>query len=334
VATSPRAVRSGDAGPSRDPVGRLASTPGDVPAAGWRDVLLRTREEVKADNVVLLGAGVAFFALLALVPGLIALVSVYGLVADPSDVDRQVSDLLAAAPTEVRDLVSEQLRSVTESSDRGLGLTAIIGVALALWSASSGMNHLISAVNAAYDEEEGRGFVARRGLALLLTIGAIAFAAVALVAITALPALVEETAAGDAVRVAVSILRWPLLAVGLVVALSILYRYAPDRDRARWSWVAPGTIVATVVWVLASIGFSIYTSRFGSYGETYGSLGAVVVLMLWLLLSAVAIILGAEINAEAERQTRRDSTDPPRRPRGQRGAYAADTVGESAREQT
>ncbi len=330
MAVARRAVSSGGTGTEGDAIGRSADVPSQVPPAGWRDVLRRAKEEVKADNVVLLGAGVAFFALLALVPGLIALVSLYGLVADPAEVDRQVTDLLAAAPTEVRDLVSEQLRSVTESSDRGLGVTALLGLVVALWSASSGMKHLISAINVAYDEEEGRGFVALRGLALLFTVGAVAFAVVALVTITALPSLVEETAAGDAVRIAVSILRWPLLAVGLIIGLSVLYRYGPDRERARWAWIAPGTIVATVVWLLASIGFSFYTSRFGSYGETYGSLGAVAVLMLWLLLSTVAIILGAEINAEAERQTRRDSTDPPHRPLGERGAYAADTVGSSA----
>jgi membrane protein len=234
-------------------VGRRAAEPTDLPPAGWRDVLLRVKDEAKADNVVLLSAGVAFFGLLALVPALIALVSVYGLFADPAEIDRQVGDVLTAAPSEVRDVISQQLRSVTESSQGGLGLTLVISVAVALWSASSGMKHLITAVNAAYDESEGRGFVRVRAIALALTIGAIVFVMTSVFVITALPALLEDTAVGDAARVAVSIARWPLLAAGLVVGLGILYRYAPDRAGARFSWTAPGTIAATVIWLVASM---------------------------------------------------------------------------------
>ncbi|HYI61264.1 MAG TPA: YihY/virulence factor BrkB family protein [Acidimicrobiales bacterium] len=311
-------------GPAR---GREADRPQDVPARGWRDILLRTKEEVKGDSVVLLAAGVAFYALLSLVPGLVALVSIYGLVADPADIDRQVGDLLSAAPAEVRDLVSEQLGSITDGSRGGLGVAAVVGVLVALWSASSGMKHLITAINTAYDEEESRGFLKVRGLALALTVGAMAFLVVALGLIAVLPAALAETSLGGAARVAVSVLRWPLLGLGLLAGLAILYRWAPDRDNARWAWTAPGTIFATVAWVVASIAFSIYTANFGSYGETYGSLGAVVVVMLWLLISALVVVVGAEVNAEAERQTRRDTTAGRPKPLGRRQAVAADTVG-------
>lgn len=309
-----------------DGPGRAADSPQQIPARGWKEVLVRVKDEAKADNVALLAAGVAFYALLSLVPALIALVSIYGLVADPDDVERQVGDTLSAAPTEVQDLVGQQLSSLTEGSQGGLGLALVGGVLVALWSASSGMKHLMSAINVAYDEDETRGFVALRGRALLLTVGAILFVIVAVGLITALPAVLDGTSLGSAAKTTMSILRWPLLAVGLMVGLSILYRYGPDRADARWAWSAPGTIFATVAWVLASIGFSVYTANFGSYGETYGSLGAVVVLMLWLMISCAVVILGAEINAEAEHQTARDTTTGDRRPLGDRGAYVADHV--------
>jgi membrane protein len=274
-----------------DPTGRLADDPREVGAEGWKAVARRTRAEVKQDNVALLAAGVAFYALLSLVPALAALVSVYGLVADPADVDRQVGDMLAAAPAEVRDLVAEQMAAVTDSSGGGLGLTAVAGVLIALWSASSGMKHLIEAINVAYDEEETRGFLALRLRAVAFTVGAVGFVVVSVGAITALPD-----------HLVVSLLRWPLLGAGLVVGLALLYRYGPDREEPRWAWTAPGTLVATVTWLVGSLAFSVYTANVGSYGETYGALGAVVVLMLWLMLSAFAVVVGAEINAEAEHQ--------------------------------
>jgi membrane protein len=292
-----------------------ATTPQEIPRQGWIAVLKRTKEESKQDNLPLLAAGVAFFALLSLVPALAAVVSLYGLVADPADVDRQVGDALAAAPTEVRDLVSEQLSSVTQQSQGGLGLTVVVSLALALWSASSGMKHLMTAINVAYDEEETRGFLALRLRALLLTVGAILFAVVAIGLLAVAPG-----------GIVLAVLRFPLLGLGLVAGLAVLYRYAPDRDEPRWSWTAPGTIVATVGWLVGSLLFSLYTATMGSYAETYGALGAVVVLMLWLMLSAAMVVVGAEVNAEAERQTAEDSTTGASRPLGERDAVAADTV--------
>ena len=290
------------------------------------EVAKRVKAEAKEDNLVLLSAGVAFYALLSLVPAIVALVSLYGLVADPDEIERQVGDALAAAPTEVRDLVTQQMSSVAEQSGRGLGLTALVGILLALWSASSGMKHLMTAVNVAYDEEETRGYVALRARSLLLTVGAILFVAVAVGVIAAVPALLEDTSLGGPAQTIIGILRFPLLGVGLIVGLSVLYRMAPDRDEPRWSWTAPGTLVATVMWLVGSLLFSLYTSTMGSYAETYGALGAIVVLMLWLMISAAAVVIGAEINAEAEKETVRDSTEGADRPLGRRDAVAADTV--------
>ncbi|HEX3089978.1 MAG TPA: YihY/virulence factor BrkB family protein, partial [Ilumatobacteraceae bacterium] len=210
--------------------GRAATEPTEIPAKGWKDIVARVRLEVKRDRVTLLSAAVAFHALLALVPALVALVSLYGLIADPSSIDRQVSDWLGAAPREVRELLTTQLRSITENAGAAAGLAVVLGTVVALWSASSGVAHLIEATNIAYDEEETRGFVARRGLALMLTAGTVVFMLFALVLITVLPAVLADTGLGMGARVVVGILRWVLLIVGMLLALSVLYRYAPDRD--------------------------------------------------------------------------------------------------------
>ncbi len=315
-----------------DDRGRTAITPVDFPKAGWKDVAVRVKAEVKEDQVMLLSAGVAFFGLLALVPGLAALISLYGLVGDPTQVEQRVTDLMGAAPAEARELVASQAASIVETADGKVGLGLAISIVLALWSASSGMAHLVTAVNAAYEETEPRSFVKRRALALGLTVGAVLFVALAIFVIALLPAVASGLGLPDVARTLLSILRWPVLGALLLGALSMLYRLAPNRQDARWSWVSPGAVVATVLWLAGSILFSIYTANFGSYNETYGSLGAVVIVMLWLLLTAFSVILGAEVNAELERQTHRDTTTGPERPMGQREAYVADTVGAPADE--
>ena len=307
--------------------GRQATAPTGVPPRGWKDVLVRVKAQIKSDNVVLLAAGVAFFALLSLVPALVAIVSIYGLVADPADIERNIEDMLAAAPAEVRDLVSSQLSSIVDSSPSGLGIGVVVGIALALWSASSGVKHLIAAINLAYDEEETRGFVKLRGLALILTLAAIVGMVVAVAALVVAPAALDDSGGEGAVRMALLVVRWPLFAVFALAALAVVYRYAPDRDAPRWSWVSAGAVIATVLWVVASVAFSLYTSNFGSYNETYGALAAVVVLMLWLLITAFVVIAGAEVNSELERQTYADTTRGRGQPMGERDAYAADTVG-------
>ena len=308
--------------------GRHAEKPGQVPVRGWKDVAVRLKGQLKEDDVPLLAAGVAFFTLLALVPALVALVSVYGLVADPSDVQRLTEDALQAAPTEVQDLVTAQLDSVVNSQPSGLRVGAIVGVVVALWSASSGMQHLMGALTLAYDETDDRKFFRLRGVALALTIGSVVVFALALAGMVAPNALDDSGAQGTA-RAVLLVVRWLVLAVIAMVALSVLYRFAPDRDAPRWRWVSPGAVLATVVAVVASIAFSIYTANFGKYNETYGALGAIVVLMLWLYLIAYAVILGAELNCELERQTAVDTTRGRERPLGERGAYAADTIGHS-----
>ena len=319
----PTEARDPDDGGDR---GRHASKPTEVPARGWLDVARRVKDEAKTDQVPLLAAGVAFFGLLALIPALVALLSLYGLVADPEDIRRQVDDALAAAPAEVRELIGQQLTSIQSSSDGGALIAVLAGALVALWSASSGMSHLIDAINTAYDEEESRGFVRRRGLSLLLTLGAIGFVVFALGGIAVVPAVAESANLGVVGSVLVQVVRWVVLFGGLLAGLAVLYRWAPDRDAPRWSWSSPGAIAAAVGWLVVSMLFSFYVSNFGSYNETYGSLGAIVVVMMWLYLSALVVVLGAELNTELERQTEHDTTEGRAQPRGHREAYAADTV--------
>ena len=309
--------------------GRSADAPGELPAKGWKDVGLRVKDEVKEDQVPLLSAGVAFYLLLALFPALAALVSLYGIFADPSQVSQQVADLTGTLPEEARSLISDQLEKIT-SERQGVGVTLAVSVAAALWAASSGVKHLIGAVNAAYDERETRKFLELRGLSLALTVGAVLFATIAIGVIAVLPALADQLPFGQVGQVLVQVGSYAGLAVGFAVGLAVLYRYAPDRDAPKWRWVSWGAVIATVVWLLGSVAFSVYVSNFGSYGETYGSIGAVIVLMLWLAVTAFAIILGAEINSELEAQTARDSTVGHPEPMGTRGAVKADQVGEAA----
>lgn len=305
--------------------GADADTPADIPARGWRQIVKRAWAESKQDQVPLMSAGVAFFAFLSLFPALIAAVLVYGLVTTPAQVREQVDSIAGVVPSSARKLILEQLTALTSAPGKGLGIGLAVSVLGALWSASGGVGNLISAVNIAYDEDETRGFVRRKALALALTIGAIVFFGVALGALALVPAVLAATDPPTVVRVLAQVGRWAALLLAVVVALAVLYRYAPDRDEPQLRWASVGAALATVVWVVVSIGFSLYAS-FGSYGKSYGSLAGVVVLLMWLWLTTYAVLLGAEVNAEAEQQTMRDTTKGPARPLGERDAVKADSL--------
>jgi membrane protein len=241
-------------------------------------------------------------------------------------------DSLAAAPQEVRELARTQLESIVGDSGGGTFFAAVIGIVVALWSASAGVGHLMDALNVAYDEKEERSFVRRRAVALAFTVGSIAFVIVAFGLIAVMPALLADTGLGVTGRILANILRWVVLLVGMVAGLAVLYRFGPDRDEPQWRWTSPGAIVAAMLWIIGSLLFSVYTANFAKYNETYGSLGAIIVVMLWLFLTAFVVIVGAELNAELERQTVRDTTAGPSRPIGERDAHAADTIGATADE--
>lgn len=314
-----------DGRPAATP-GSDAETPAGIPPRGWWQVVRRAFTESGADNVSMLAGGVAFFAFLALFPALIAASTLYALFADPATVSRQVQDLAGALPQEAQPLVAGTLQSLTAPEGTTLGVGLAVSVLVALWTASGGTSNLMTAVNLAYDEEESRGFLRLRATALALTLGAIVFVLLALTLVAVVPVFIDALALGTVGTVAAQVVRWALLVGVVVTALAVVYRVAPDRDSPRFRWVSPGAVVATALWVLGSVAFSLYVNNFGSYNATYGALAGVVVLMLWLYLTAYIVLLGAEINAESERQTLRDTTRGEPEPMGRRRARAADTV--------
>ena len=309
--------------------GREAERPSEIPPRGWFAILKRVKAEVKEDNVTLLAAGVAFYAMLAIFPAIIAVVTVYGMVADPNQVESQVSEFAKGLPSGADALLTEQLGNVVDAGRQALSIGLAISLLAVLWSASSGVQGLVKGLNLVYDEQETRGFLKLRGLSLLLTLGAILVTVVALALITVFPGVVDGLGLGQAGELAASIARWVVLALLVLVALAVLYRFAPDRANPRWRWVSWGAVVALVLWLLGSVGFSWYVDNFGKYNQTYGALAAVIILLLWLFLSSFAVLFGAELDAEIERQTARDTTTGPDRPLGRRDAEVADTVGES-----
>jgi membrane protein len=318
--TDPEAVANGGHG-------RLADVPQQIPPRGWLDIAKRTAKEVKQDQIPLLSAGVAFYTLLALFPAAIAGISIYGLVADPDTVRNQLQKLTEMLSPSTATLVGEQIKQVTGAAGGALGLATVIGILTALWSASSGMKALITGVNLAYDETETRKFAKLRGLSLALTLGAMVLLGVALFLIVGFPAVANNWPTPLAWTA--GILRWVLLAVLVVAALAVLYRFAPNRDEPRWTWVSWGSVVATVLWIVASVGFSIYANSFGNYNRTYGALAGIIILMFWLFLTSFVVLVGAELNTEMELQTARDTTAGPSRPMGERRAHAADHLAES-----
>jgi membrane protein len=330
-AASRRSEQNGGPKPDR---GRLpperrgleATRPREIPRPGWKDVLARTYQHIQDHRMLMVSGALAFFGLLAIFPGLIALVSIYGLVSDPADVEAQMAVVGEPLPAEAETLLMEQMQSIVASAPSGLGLAVGFGILVALWSASTGVAYLIDTMNIAYDEAETRGFVKRRGLALLFTLGVILFVVLAVFGITALPPLVEALGLGEAGTQAVALGRWPVLGLMVILGLAVLYRFGPDRKAAKWRWVTPGAVVATVLWLAASLLFSLYVSVAGGFAETYGALGSIIVLLLWLQISALAILVGAELDASLEHQTARDSTIGPDEPMGEREAVKADTL--------
>jgi membrane protein len=303
-----------------------AEKPTQIPASGWKQIVKRAWAENSADNMPIIGAGVAFFAFLALFPALIATISLYGLVASPETVARQIQSLSDQLPAEAQTLIADQLTAITENSGGALTVSFIISILAALWSAAGGTGNLITAVNLAYDEVETRSFVKRKALALGLTFGAIVFVLLTITLIAVVPAVLDALPLGIVGTILGQVVRWVLLLGVMAGALSILYRMAPDRDAPKFRWVSLGSIVVTVLWALVSLLFSLYVNNFGSYDKTYGAIAGVIVLMLWLQLTCFLVLLGAEINSEAEHQTAADTTEGEPQPMGQRDATMADEL--------
>lgn len=322
----------GNSGPDHGPDdgrGRQAATPTEIPPSGWRDIVLRAWRESGEDNVGLISAGVAFYGFLALVPLLGAFILTYGLLADPRTVLANVQTLFRLLPQEAARLIGDQLVQITEQSAGKTGFGLVASLALSLYGAMNGASSMVTALNVAYDEEERRGFIKRNVLAFAITVGTVLVGVLGMLAMGALAAL--ERLIPDAPGVILMGLRiafWIGAALAASLALAALYRYGPDRDEAKWGWLTPGALLATAGWIVMTLGFGLYAANFANYNATYGALGTVVVLLMWLYLSAYVVILGAELNAEMEHQTARDTTKGPERPMGMRDAEVADTLGE------
>jgi membrane protein len=272
-------------------------------------------------------AGVAFYVLLALFPGIAALVSLYGLFADPTSISQHLSDLSGFIPEGATQVIGDQLKNLTSNGSSTLGLTFLLTLAISLWSANSGMKAIFDALNVVYGEREKRNFIKLNALSLAFTLCAIAFMLIAMTAIVVLPAVMNYVGLGSITDWIVRIGRWPVLLVVVALVIAVLYRYGPSREEAQWRWISWGSAFAAISWLIVSFVFSYYTSHFGSYNKAYGSLGAVFGFMTWIWLSVMMILLGAELDAEMEHQTARDTTSGTPKAMGARGAKMADTVG-------
>ncbi|ASM55137.1 MULTISPECIES: YihY/virulence factor BrkB family protein [Pseudoalteromonas] len=304
--------------------GQDAQQPVNIPLLGWWDITKRIFTQMSRDNLSLVAAGVAFYALLAIFPALAALVSIYAYFASPTDIGAHLSQVIELLPESTGELILSQIASIAQSSSTSLSLSAIGTLILTIWSSSKGSQALITACNISYQEYEKRSFFKAQLVRFLFSIGAIVVAIFALLIIGILPVVLNLVGLKENIDLLITFISWPLLAFTFNFALVLLYRYAPHRKPAKWRWITLGSVIATILWIVASIGFSFYVSKFASYNETYGSLGGVVIMLMWLYISAYIVILGATINAASEQQTAIDSTIGPDKKRGERGAYVAD----------
>jgi membrane protein len=307
--------------------GRRAQTPLQIPWRGWTDIVLRTYYEMQQDQLLALAAGVAFYSLLALFPAIAAAVSVYALFADAATISRHLSIAADVVPAGTLDLLGVEISRIAAKSDGRLTFGFIVGLGIALWSANAAMKAIFDALNVIYDEEEKRGLIWFNLVSIFFTICAIAAAGLAVAAVVVFPLLLAAFGLRSIDAPLVAYLRWPVMFVLIIVGLAVLYRYGPSRRLARWRWINMGSILAALAWLAVSSLFSWYLGNFADYNATYGALGAVVGLMMWMWLSTVVILLGAELNSEIEHQTAHDTTVGPEKPLGTRGAVMADTVG-------
>lgn len=331
AAGRPKAPRAGDGQEEvsqsrRAQLGRGARRPAEIPARGWGSILKRAVLQSNDDRVMTEAAGITFYALLSIFPSLTALVSVYGLFADPATVATHLQQLGGFVPEGGMQIINEQLQRLTSGEPSRLGFGLIFGLLLALWSANKGTKAMFDALNVVYDEVEKRSFIRLTLVSLAFTLGTLVFVLVAMSAVVVLPVVLRFAGLESSTEWLLRLARWPLLLVVITCLLAALYRFGPSREKARWRWVSWGGAFAAVGWAVISAGFSWYVGNFGDYDATYGSLGAVVGFMTWIWLSAMIVLVGAELNAEMEHQTARDTTTGPERKMGTRGARMADTV--------
>jgi membrane protein len=310
--------------------GRQATAPWQIPWKGWKDILWRTYQQIGEDRLLAVAAGVVFYGLLALFPGITALVSLYGLFAKASTINEHLSLLAGFLPGGAIDIVQEQVTRLVSKGDAKLSFGFIFGLGMALWSANAGMKAIMDALNVVYDEKEKRGFIKLNLVSLAFTLAGLVATLLAMGAVVVLPLVLGYIGLGSVGGIVLSVVRWPLLLALIIIGLAVLYRFGPSRREARWQWLSVGSVFAAVAWLISSGLLSWYLSKFANYDATYGSLGAGIGLMMWMWISCIVILFGAELNSEIEHQTARDSTVHGDKPLGARGAAMADTVGAAA----
>ncbi|SPP92305.1 putative membrane protein [Bradyrhizobium vignae] len=310
--------------------GRRAKSPFDIPWSGWKDIFWRTYQRIDEDRLLATAGGVVFFGLLAIFPAVTAVVSSYGLFADPATISANLQKLAMMLPQGTFEIVEEQVGRVVSKGNTALGATFLFGFVLAIWSANAGVKAIFDALNVAYEEREKRSFIRLNMVSLAFTVGGIVALLLMVGAVVAFPLALNHLGMAPESKLIVALARWPLLFLILLVALAILYRFAPSRDAPRWQWLSLGAVTAAILWIAGSALLSWYLSEFANYNATYGSLGAAIGLMMWMWMSAIVIMFGAELNSEIERQTLRDTTTGRPKPLGSREAVSADTVGAPA----
>jgi membrane protein len=315
----------GEREPLEDGRGRSAGAPSEIPVRGWKDIVLRVYEGISDDRILANAAAVTFYALLALFPAIAALVSIYGLFADPSTIASRLDSVSGILPSGAIDVIRDQLTRLAAQGSATLGISFVVGLAISLWSANGGIKALFDALNMVYEEKEKRSFIKLNAVGLMFTVGVIFFLLVALAGVIAIPIALNYLP--GVIGLIIDIARWPVLLVLVAVALAFIYRYGPSRREPLWRWISWGSAFAAVMWLAASALFSWYAASFGNFNKTYGSLGAVIGFMMWMWLSIIVILVGAKLNAETEHQTARESTTGAPKPLGRRGAKMADTVG-------
>lgn len=312
---------------TRNGYGANATRVRDIPLRGWKIILLRVKDEVAKDRLGMVAAGVAFFGFLAVFPALAAIISIGGLIIEPDEIQRYISQLSSILPPAAASLLSAAAERISAKTSNSLGLGVVLSLLLMLWSANKGMKGLIQAIAIAYDEKKrARSFLTSNATSLALTGAAVLLVVLSFGLVVVMPLLLNFVGLGATTETILNLVRWPALAVFVMATLAGIYRVSPPRANPKWRWVTPGAIVAATLWLVGSAAFSYYTSNFGSYDEVYGPVAAVAILLIWFQMSAFVVLLGAEINCETERQTAQDTTTRASKPMGERDAAAADTV--------
>ncbi len=305
-------------------LGHDAINPLKIPKEGWKQIALRVKDEIRMDNISIVSAGVAFYFFLAFIPAIAAIVSIYGLVVTPDQAEQQMKQLADSLPQEAYQLISSILNRAAGQTGSTLSWSLIFSTLISLWSSNRATTAVFEGMNIAYDEKENRSFIKKKALTLLFTVTGIVIGILSIAFIVGYPALINNFDLPEVLKSTLAFGRWLVLAAILFFILAITYKIAPFRSSPKFRWIVPGALLATILWIGGSMLFAVFIKNFGNFDRTYGSIAAVIILMLWFYLSGFIIIMGAEINSEIEHQTYVDSTVGPDKPMGERGAYHAD----------